>query len=530
MRALISVTDKTGLVSFAKALAVAGWELVATGGSAKYLAKSDLSVIETSDLTGYPAILDGRVKTLHPAIFGGILADMHNQAHIADLARHEITAFDLVICNLYDFPSNPAVENIDIGGPAMVRAAAKNYNSTAIVVDPADYSWVLAQLLEAGSLSLDARLHLAAKAFQLSASYDSQIASWFGSQDPSPSSAAPGAETDETLLEKPGETAPALPETLQLSLRRTHRLRYGENPTQLAARYEFVPEQKNQAGHSDPNWFEAAVLHNGSEATGGKGLSYLNLLDLDAAWQLASALGQTGSRSAAVAVKHTNPCGVALADDIVSAWKQAFSCDPVSVFGGVVALSQPVSPDLAKLLTEIFLEVIVAPGYQAGALDVFRGKRNLRVLEVSGFEPPELDIRTAAAGLLVQTPAVSQQMTEASWEVVTHRSPTRAEAAELTFAWDVVAATQSNAVVIAKDNRAIGVGAGQQNRKAAVALAVRQASDYSGGLLAGSVCASDAFFPFRDGLELAAQAGCSAVIQPGWFSQGSRSHRRCQRA
>jgi len=263
------------------------------------------------------------------------------------------------------------------------------------------------------------------------------------------------------------------------------------------------------------SWFDQAVLHNGADATGGKGLSYLNLLDADAAWQLACVLNHSHSLPAAVAVKHTNPCGVALAEDLISAWQRAYSCDPVSIFGGVVALSQPVNSELAELLVNIFLEVIVAPGFEAGALEIFRSKKNLRVLEVPSYALPSLDIRSAAGGLLVQAPARPKTQSQASWEVVTRRHPTSAEAADLAFAWDVVAATQSNAIVIAKDTQAIGVGAGQQNRKNSVELESKQAAEHSSSLLAGSVCASDAFFPFRDGLDAAAQAGCLAVIQPG---------------
>jgi len=500
MRALFSVTDKTGLAPLAVALSQAGWELVATGGTAEHLSEAGLQVSEVSELTGYPAILDGRVKTLHPAVFGGILADIHNQTHLVDLENHNITAFDLVVCNLYAFGSNPGVENIDIGGPAMLRAAAKNHHCVVVVVDPADYDWVLAELLASKTVSLESRRRLAAKVFQVCAHYDAQIANWLNSPDEA--------------------AAQQLPETLGLVAEKTHNLRYGENPTQAAARYKLStgPTGVGMLSASKQpadSWFDQAVLHNGSEATGGKGLSYLNLLDADAAWQLACVLNHSHSLPAAVAVKHTNPCGVALAEDLTSAWQRAYSCDPVSVFGGVVALSQPVNSELAELLVNIFLEVIVAPGFEAGALEIFRSKKNLRVLEVPSYALPSLDIRSAAGGLLVQAPARPKTQSQASWEVVTRRHPTSAEAADLAFAWDVVAATQSNAIVIAKDTQAIGVGAGQQNRKNAVELASKQAAEHSSSLLAGSVCASDAFFPFRDGLDAAAQAGCLAVIQPG---------------
>ena len=509
MRALLSVTDKQNLETFATGLSQAGWELVATGGTAKLLSEAGLAITEVAELTGYPAILDGRVKTLHPAVFGGILADTGNPQHLADMQAHQLDAFDLVVCNLYDFANSPGVENIDIGGPSMLRAAAKNHASVAVVIDPGDYDWVLAELVKAGELSLESRRKLAVKVFETTTRYDAQIATWLKS-----SAAGAGADAaTEPTVAAAGEAA-ALPAELTLTAQRTQLLRYGENPDQQGARYALAGQ---------PSWFDQAELLNGSPETGGKGLSYLNLLDVDAAWQLAGALSQlepptdadAANTAAAVAVKHTNPCGAALGDDLATAWQKAYDCDPVSVFGGVVAFSQAVTTELAEQLAGIFLEVVVAPGYEPQALDLLKAKKNLRVLQAPDYTQSNLDIRSAAGGWLVQTPPDSPTANQAQWETVTQRQPTPQELTGLAFAWTVVAATQSNAIVIARNAQAIGVGAGQQNRKSSVELAAQQASEHSSSQLAGSVCASDAFFPFRDGLDQAAQAGCTAVIQPG---------------
>ncbi len=518
MRALFSATDKTGLADFAAALQRAGWELVATGGTAQCLSEAGLAVIDVAALTGYPSILDGRVKTLHPKIFGGILADTDNPQHLSEMKQHGLGEFGLVVCNLYDFAGAPDVETIDIGGPAMLRAAAKNHATTAVVVDPGDYGWVLDELTGDAGLSLESRRKLAAKVFEVCAGYDRQIADWL---EVASSTAAPS----ETAA--PGQTtAPSeLPETLNLTLQRTHPLRYGENPDQAAARYQIAKGTQSAdtlLADTLPSWFDHARLLNGSVETGGKGLSYLNLLDADAAWQLVQNLGQPGQTPnqpdqtpAAVAVKHTNPCGVALADDLATAWLRAHDCDPVSVFGAVVAFSQEVPAELAERLADIFLEVIVAPSYGAEALEILGTKKNLRLLEVPAVPSAagKLDIRSAAGGLLIQTlPEPDQPDT---WETATRRSPTQTEMADLAFAWKVAAAVQSNAIVLASDRCAVGIGAGQQNRKTAAELAVRQAEQHSPEMLAGSVCASDAFFPFRDGLDVLAEAGCRAVIQPG---------------
>ena len=505
MRALLSVTDKQNLETFATGLSQAGWELVATGGTAKLLSEAGLAITEVAELTGYPAILDGRVKTLHPAVFGGILADTGNPQHLADMQAHQLDAFDLVVCNLYDFASAPGVENIDIGGPSMLRAAAKNHASVAVVIDPRDYDWVLAELVAAGELSLESRRKLAVKVFETTTRYDAQIAAWLKFS----ATGAGGSGTTELATEEA-----ALPVELTLTAQQTHLLRYGENPDQQGARYALAGQ---------PSWFDQAELLNGSPETGGKGLSYLNLLDVDAAWQLAGALSQLEpptdadavNTAAAVAVKHTNPCGAALGNDLATAWQKAYSCDPVSVFGGVVAFNQTITAELAEQLAGIFLEVVVAPGYEPQALDLLKAKKNLRVLQAPDYTQSNLDIRSAAGGWLVQTPPDSPTGNQAQWEPVTQRQPTPQELTDLAFAWTVVAATQSNAIVIARNAQAIGVGAGQQNRKSSVDLAAQQASEHSSSQLSGSVCASDAFFPFRDGLDQAAQAGCTAVIQPG---------------
>ncbi len=473
-RALLSVHDKTGIADLARGLVEAGWELVSSGGTASVLADEGVPVVEVGEVTGAPEILGGRVKTLHPAIHGGILADRSDPEHLANLEARGIVPIDLVVGNLYPFTSDPGIELIDIGGPTMVRAAAKNHAHVGVVVDPADYRPVLDELRAVGSLSDATRRRLARSAFAHTAAYDAAIVTWFD-EDPS-------SDHANNLL-KP---------SLHLALDRVQDLRYGENPHQVGARYRA-------SGSS--GWWDTAVVH------GGKAMSYLNLFDTEAAWRLVHRLGD---EPCAVVVKHANPCGAAVGSDIADAYLSAHRCDPVSAFGGVVAVNRPVTPAMAEALSEVFTEVVVAPAYEPDALVLLGERKNLRVLEAGPPGWPELDVRGIDGGLLVQT--ADELVAEPSvWRVVTEREPTGAEWADLEFAWRVVARVSSNAIVLVKNRCAVGIGAGQQNRRDASRIAAEKAA----GRAIGGACASDAFFPFRDGLDAAADAGVTAVVQPG---------------
>ena len=473
-RALLSVHDKTGIADLARGLVEAGWELVSSGGTASVLADEGVPVVEVGEVTGAPEILGGRVKTLHPAIHGGILADRSDPEHLANLEARGIVPIDLVVGNLYPFTSDPGIELSDIGGPTMVRAAAKNYAYVGVVVDPADYRPVLDELRAVGSLSDATRRRLARSAFAHTAAYDAAIVAWLD-EDPS-------SDHANDLL-KP---------SLHLALDRVHDLRYGENPHQAGARYRAV---------GSSGWWDTAVVH------GGKAMSYLNLFDTEAAWRLVHRLGD---EPCAVVVKHANPCGAAVGSDIADAYLSAHRCDPVSAFGGVVAVNRPVTPAMAEALSEVFTEVVVAPAYEPDALVLLGERKNLRVLEAGPPGWPELDVRGIDGGLLVQT--ADELVAEPSvWRVVTEREPTGAEWADLEFAWRVVARVSSNAIVLVKDRCAVGIGAGQQNRRDAGRIAAEKAA----GRAIDGACASDAFFPFRDGLDAAADAGVTAVVQPG---------------
>ena len=473
-RALLSVHDKTGIADLARGLVEAGWELVSSGGTASVLADEGVPVVEVGEVTGAPEILGGRVKTLHPAIHGGILADRSDPGHLASLEARGIVPIDLVVGNLYPFTSDPGIELIDIGGPTMVRAAAKNHAHVGVVVDPADYRTVLDELRAVGSLSDATRRRLARSAFAHTAAYDAAIVAWFD-EDPS-------SDHANDLL-KP---------SLHLALDRVHDLRYGENPHQAGARYRA-------AGSS--GWWDTAVVH------GGKAMSYLNLFDTEAAWRLVHRLGD---EPCAVVVKHANPCGAAVGSDIADAYLSAHRCDPVSAFGGVVAVNRPVTLAMAEALSEVFTEVVVAPAYEPDALALLGERKNLRVLEAAPPGWPELDVRGIDGGLLVQT--ADDLVAEPSvWRVVTEREPTGAEWADLEFAWRVVARVSSNAIVLVKNRCAVGIGAGQQNRRDAGRIAAEKAA----GRAIDGACASDAFFPFRDGLDAVADAGVTAVVQPG---------------
>ncbi len=469
--ALLSVFDKAGIVELAEGLHRAGWRLVSSGGTAAAVAAAGVPVTDLADLTGLPAILDHRVVTLHPKVHGGLLADPTNEQHQADMTAHDIEPIALVVVNLYPFSSNPSIELIDIGGPAMVRAAAKNHAHVGVVVNPADYHAVLAEITAHGALNAATRRRLARDAFAAIAAYDAAIANWFD---------APSPDSPEVL-----------PAGLHLSLERAQPLRYGENPHQEGARYRLA---------GGTSWWDTAVQHQGKE------LSYLNLYDTEAAWKLVQRFG----RPACVIVKHANPCGVAVADTIEQAYAQANACDPVSAFGGIVALNRPVTRIVAEALAPVFTEVVVAPAFDADALEVFASKPNLRVLTAHAPHGVALDMRSIDGGLLVQQ-ADTVSPDRSTWQVVTATQPTPEQWADLEFAWQVCAVVSSNAIVYAKDGRALGIGAGQQNRLDSA----RIAADRSAGRASGGVCASDAFFPFRDGLDAAAAAGIKAVIQPG---------------
>ena len=466
-RALLSVFDKTGIVDLGRELHRLGWEIVSSGGTARALIAAGVPAIDIADVTGVPAILDHRVVTLHPKVHGGLLADPTEPAHRADMAEYGIEPFDLVVVNLYPFGSDPSIELIDIGGPAMVRAAAKNHAHVAVVVDPADYPVVMAEVRERGSVSAETRRRLARDAFAVIAAYDAEIARWFDRSDG------------------------ALPLQFHWSLRRAQTLRYGENPHQQGARYTFDGQR---------SWWDDVVQH------GGKELSFLNVYDTEAAWRLVHRF----DGAACVIVKHANPCGVAVGSDIAEAYLRAHECDPVSAFGGIVALNATVTADMARSLAPVFPEVVVAPSFEPEALEVLTAKTNLRVL--SGAPPSEtgVDVRSLDGGLLVQQ-RDHVTLDTAAWRVVTKNGPTAEQLADLCFAWTVCAAVSSNAIVFANRGQAVGIGAGQQNRLDSARIAAARAGERA----AGGVCASDAFFPFRDGLDAAAAAGVRAVVQPG---------------
>lgn len=470
-RALLSAYDKTGMVELGRALVELGWELVSSGGTARVLAEAGLPVVPTEQATGFPEMLGHRVVTLHPAIHGGILADREDPSHLADMETYDITPIDLVAVNLYPFSSDPSIELIDIGGPAMVRGAAKNHSQVTVLVDPADYEVVLDELRTADDVSDATRRRLARDAFAHTAAYDAAIVSWFDE----------GSEAE----------AGPLPRTLHISATRAQELRYGENPHQVGARYSLP----------GGGCWDDAVQH------GGKEMSYLNVYDADAAWRLVHSLGDLPS---AVVIKHANACGAAVAGDITTAYQRAHECDPVSAYGGIVALNRVVPRSLAESLAPVFTEVVVAPGYEDDALEVLTAKKNLRVITAPTPVVPPLDIRSISGGLLVQT-ADHVSMDRSAWSVVTERQPTDAEWLDLELAWRLVARVTSNTIVLVKDGQAVGIGAGQQNRRDAGRIAAEKAA----GRAVGGACASDAFFPFRDGLDAAAEAGATAVIQPG---------------
>lgn len=474
MKAVLSPYDKTGLEDFARALGEAGYELVASGNTAKALAAAGIAHESVEQLTGSPEMLGGRVKTLHPRVHAGILADLSDASHVADIEREGISPVGVVACNLYPFFERPSVETIDIGGVTLLRAAAKNFARVVVVCDPADYPAVAEALQKDGEVSGEMRLHLARKAFAHTAAYDAAIVAWF----------------DDQL----GETA--LPPTLHLSLELAAPLRYGENPHQLGARYRNTGR---------PSWWDSVVQHQGIP------LSYLNLYDADAAWALLRDLKQLG-QAAAVVVKHANPCGAAVAATLVDAYERAFLADPVSAFGGIVALSGHVDEEVAEAMAKnAQADVIIAPSFSEAALARLTAKRKAtRVLSAPAPDVDEWHLRQVSGGWLVQSPYSFPARPE-DWKVVTGAQPSEQGWADLVLAWRVCAAVKSNAIVLVKDGVALGIGAGQQNRVAPGELAVAKAA----GRAEGGAAASDAFFPFRDGLDVVAAAGVSYVVQPG---------------
>lgn len=474
--ALVSVYDKSGVAEFARDLHGLGWSLLSSGGTAAAIAAAGIPVTDVAEITGFPAILGHRVVTLHPKVHGGILANRSDETHLADLEEFGIDPIDLVVVNLYPFSSSPGVELIDIGGPAMVRAAAKNHADVAVVVNPRHYQSVLDELREHGAIQPSTRRQFARDAFAHTAAYDAAIVRWFDVTDSKASSED-------------------LPRTLHLALEKVETLRYGENPHQAGARYRDLTSESSVSG-----WWESVTQH------GGKAMSYLNVYDTEAAWRLANQFEQP----TAVVVKHANPCGVASAETIEEAYSRAHRCDPVSAFGGIVAVNRPVTQSMAELLAPVFTEVVVAPGYEDGALETLTAKANLRVLSASKPHARQLDLRVIDGGVLVQT-ADQVEIDRSHWSVVTDVEPTDEQWSDIEFAWQVCAAVSSNAIVYAKDQQALGIGAGQQNRLDSS----RIAAERSAGRAEGGVCASDAFFPFRDGLDAAVAAGIRAVVQPG---------------
>ena len=487
-RALLSVSDKTGIIELATALAAQGVELVSTGGTATALRDAGLSVRDISDLTGFPEMMDGRVKTLHPKVHGGLLAVRGNAEHEASMAEHEIGPIDLVVVNLYPFAQTVArgadretiIENIDIGGPSMVRSAAKNHESVVILTDPADYP-----LVHGATTTLAQRRTFAAKAYAATAAYDSMISSWFAFADQ-------------------GE---AFPETFNLSLKRGASLRYGENPHQSAAFYAAT-------GPSTPGIGQARQLQ-------GKELSYNNYNDADAALELVSEFRD--GPPTAVIVKHANPCGVASGATLAEAYAAAFACDTVSAFGGIIAVNRPLDRATAEQITSIFTEVVVAPGADEEALALFAAKKNLRLLLTDGLPDPKragLMAKSITGGWLVQG-RDNGVIAASDLKVVTKRQPTEQELVDCLFAWTVAKHVKSNAIVYAKDGSTAGVGAGQMNRLESARIAAWKAKDaadkagWATPRTIGSAVASDAFFPFADGLLAAVEAGATAVIQPG---------------
>ncbi|NLK26809.1 MAG: bifunctional phosphoribosylaminoimidazolecarboxamide formyltransferase/IMP cyclohydrolase [Clostridiales bacterium] len=500
MRALISVSDKSGIVEFAKELTSLGVEIISTGGTYAKLKEAGISAIEISELTGFPECLDGRVKTLHPIVHAGLLAVRSNPSHREQLAKLKIEPIDIVVVNLYPFKATilkegvtreEAVENIDIGGPTMLRAAAKNYQDVTVLVDPQDYNMVLTQLKKDGQVSLDTKFYLMQKVFQHTSSYDTMIADYLRKE-----------RKDQEF-----------PDTLTMTFEKIQDMRYGENPHQKAAFYREVGRKKGSIT-------DALQLH-------GKELSFNNINDTNGALELLKEF----TEPTVVACKHGNPCGVGSADNILDAWEKAFEADKISIYGGIVVVNREISLELAERMKKVFLEVVVAPSYEEEALKLLQTKKNVRLLELKDIDVPQpedaYDLKKVNGGLIVQT-IDSKLLIEDSLQVVTDRAPSKEELEDLKFAWKVVKYVKSNGIALAKNKQSIGIGPGQVNR----VWATKQAIEHSLELIhedatKGAVLASDAFFPFDDCVEAAHQAGITAIIQPGGSIRDEDSIKKC---
>lgn len=489
-RALISVSNKKGVIEFARRLEKLGYEIISTGGTYRTLHEAGVNVTQVADITGFPEILDGRVKTLHPKIHGGILA-RRTEDHLKQLKENEITPVDIVAVNLYPFRetiSKPgvtledAIENIDIGGPTMVRSAAKNYQDVVIVVKPEHYEMVLEELEKEGEISPETRMHLALEAFSHTASYDAMISSYLS-----------------------GVNNTKFNNNFILAGEKAYDLRYGENPHQKACFYRNMNPCRGLADSRQLN---------------GKELSYNNIVDTQAAWDLVKEFDDT----ACVIVKHTNPCGTAVADTLEKAFERAFAGDPVSAYGGIIAFNRTVDLNAAKKAAEPFMEVVIAPGYDSDALECLRSKKNLRVLELPLLRKNELQVKTVEGGFVVQE-SDRGEIDINDLKTVTEVTPTPEQLKELAFAWKVVKHVKSNSIVVARDGMTIGVGAGQMNRVGSAEIALKQGKEKC----AGAVLASDAFFPFKDTVEMAAKYGIKAIIQPGGSIRDEQSIEECNK-
>ncbi len=500
MRALISVSDKTGIVELAKEFAALGIEMISTGGTYSKLKEAGVPAIEISELTGFPECLDGRVKTLHPAVHAGLLAMRSNPSHMKQLSDLKIDTIDIVVVNLYPFKATilkdkvtreEAVENIDIGGPTMLRSAAKNYQDVTVVVDPGDYEKVLTELKEKKSVSLDTKFYLMQKVFMHTSSYDTLIADY--------------------LKKQRGDTS--FPETLTLTYEKVQDMRYGENPHQSAAFYREIGKKRGSLTDA--------------EQLNGKELSFNNINDTNGALELLKEF----TEPAVVACKHGNPCGVGSADSIYDAWRKAFRADKTSIFGGIVVINREVTLAMAEEMKEIFLEVVVAPSYEKEALELLTIKKNIRILALKDIEVLQsetaYDLKKVNGGLIVQT-IDSELYREEELKVVTDRAPSAKELEDLKFAWRVVKFVKSNGIAIAKDKQSVGIGPGQVNRIWATKQSIEHAAELiSEGATRGAVLASDAFFPFDDCVEAAHQAGITAIIQPGGSNRDEDSIKKC---
>ncbi len=500
MRALISVSDKTGIVEFAKELVSLGIEIISTGGTFGKLKEAGIAAMEISELTGFPECLDGRVKTLHPVVHAGLLAMRSKPEHMKQLNDLNIETIDIVVVNLYPFKATilkdnvtreEAVENIDIGGPTMLRSAAKNYQDVAVIVDPGDYKTVLEQLKAGGEVALDTKFYLMQKVFMHTSGYDTMIADYLKNE------------------RKDRE----LPETLTMTFEKVQDMRYGENPHQKAAFYREI-------GKKTGSITDAVQLN-------GKELSFNNINDTNGALELLKEF----SEPTVVACKHGNPCGVGSADTIVEAWNKAFAADKVSIYGGIVVVNREVTEELAEEMKKVFLEVIVAPSYEAAALEALQSKKNVRVLELKDIGVPQdenaYDLKKVNGGLIVQT-IDSKLLMEDELKVVTERKPTEKEMEDMLFAWKVVKFVKSNGIALAKEKQTVGIGPGQVNR----VWAARQSTEHAVELIGedaakGAVLASDAFFPFDDCVEAAQEAGITAIIQPGGSIRDEESIKKC---